>query len=200
MFAFEPISRIMWSISSVPEKETDMPRLLTTLILVAAFGLAGCTAHHASSPSSPTPTPAPSPTATLDSFVGTWASTTSGNPLALPSLGGTACTGVEYGIVKSADGQSANVTFRGTCQALTAQGTGSGTLIDSVLHWTAQGTATYQNYNCAFQFVDDTVNGRFNTATLQGNGILVTYNVRVCADVYPPTGMTVSGSEVFHLK
>jgi hypothetical protein len=170
-----------------------MSRLLPSLALAAAVAVAACTAHQSTSPSSPSPTPIQSPAVTLDSFVGNWASTTNANPLALPALGGTNCTGVEYDIVKSPDGQSANVTFKGTCQSVTAQGTGSGTLIDSVLHWSAQGTVLYQNLTCGFQFVDE--NNHNNTATQQSNGILMTYNVKVCADQYPP-GFTVWGSEV----
>jgi hypothetical protein len=176
-----------------------MPRLLAALILAAGIALAGCADGKSPAPTSPSVTPTPSG-ATLDSYVGNWSSTTNGNPLALPDLGGTNCTGVEYGFTKAPNGLSANVTFKGTCQSLTAQGTGSGTLVDSVLHWTAQGTATYQNQTCNFQFIDDASKGRYNTATQQTNGILINYNVRVCADVYPPNGITVSGSELFHLK
>ena len=146
---------------------------------LAALGLAGClcasgcTASHSSS-TSPT-----SPAAMLEAIAGSWTLGSSGSP---PD----GCSALDYTITKSADGQSGEIQFDGTCAGVQASGTGKGTLSGSTLQWTAQGTATRDGLTCPF----DVTQG---TAQLEGNGVRVTYAGTVC-------GVPVSGSDLLQRK
>ena len=146
---------------------------------LAAFALAGClcatgcTASHSSS-TSPT-----SPAAMLEAIAGSWTLGSSGS---LPD----GCSALDYTITKSADGQSGEIQFDGTCAGVRATGTGKGTLSGSTLQWTAEGTATREGLTCPFNVTQ-------GTAQLEGNGVRVTYAGTVC-------GVPVSGSDLLQRR
>ena len=115
----------------------------------------------------------------LDAIAGSWTLGSSGS---LPD----GCTALDYTITKSADGQSGEIQFDGTCAGVRAKGSGKGTLTGSTLNWTAQGTATREGLTCPFNVTQ-------GTAQLEANGVRVTYDGTVC-------GVPVSGSDLLQRK
>jgi hypothetical protein len=115
----------------------------------------------------------------LEAMAGAWTLGASGSP---PD----GCTALDYTITKSADGQSGDIQFNGTCAGVQASGRGKGTLSGSTLNWTAEGTATRDGLTCPFTFTQ-------GTAQLEGSGVRVTYAGTVC-------GLPVSGSNLLQRK
>lgn len=146
------------------------------LLLVSAAG-AGCDLFKQTSPTTPTGS-----TSTLDPFVGTWTSSSTSS-----SAPATACSNLTYTITPVSP-TAANVTFSATCvNNIQVNGTGTGTLNGSTLHWSAQGTVsqTQVGLSCPFSFPSNAN----NTAKLEDNGVRVTYSGTIC-------GIGVSGSEL----
>jgi hypothetical protein len=146
---------------------------LAALALAGCICATGCTESHSSS-TSPT-----SPAAMIEAIAGSWTLGSSGS---LPD----GCTALDYTITKSADGQSGEIQFDGTCAGVRATGTGKGTLTGSTLQWTAEGTATRDGLTCPFKVAQ-------GTAQLEGDGVRVTYAGAVC-------GVPVSGSDLLRRK
>jgi hypothetical protein len=154
-------------------------RILSSLGAAAALALVvACSSSQPASPASPsTQTTTAS---ALDQYVGTWHSSASGSPVALPN----GCSQLDYQVAKNPDGQSATVTFSATCATVAGKGTGNGTLAGTTLRWGADGTVSFNGQAaCPFHFQD-------STATPEGtNAIRINYTGTVC-------GVPVSGSEV----
>lgn len=143
--------------------------------IVALVAAGGCDLLNNESKSSPT---APSSTtASLEPFVGSFTSSSTGTPSA------TSCTNLRY-VVTPTSLTTATVTFSATCATnVLVNGNGSGTLSGSTLNWNAQGTVTQGAITCPFSFTN-------GTATPEGTGsVRVNYAGTVC-------GISVSGSEV----
>ncbi len=128
---------------------------------------------------------AASPSVTLDTFVGSWASTA---PAAGGGVTANACSALKYDINRAPDNQSATVTFNATCAGFVISGTGSGALAASTLIWSTAGTISQNGASfCSFDFKN-------NTATAEGtDGIRINYAGTVC-------GVPVSGSQVVHRR
>jgi hypothetical protein len=122
----------------------------------------------------------PTPTGSLDPFVGTFTSASSGTPSP------TSCRNVTY-VVTPTSSTTATISFTATCASNVAvSGTGTGTLSGTTLNWNAQGTVSQGGLTCPFTFPT----GTGNTAVPDAAGaIKVNYSGTVC-------GIPVSGSEV----
>jgi hypothetical protein len=146
---------------------------------LVAFALAGCLCATGCTLSNTSGTSPTNPAAVLEAIAGTWTLGASGAP---PD----GCTALDYTITKSADGQSGDIQFNGTCAGVQATGTGKATLSGSTLNWSAQGTAIRDGLSCPF-------NVSQGTAQLEDTGVRVTYAGTVC-------GLPVNGSDLLQRK
>lgn len=122
-----------------------------------------------------TPTSPGAPAASLDTFAGTWSSTSA-------AASATACGNLKY-TVTPVTTTTANVTFEATCAGnIQVNGTGTGKVAGSTLEWSAQGIVGQGGVNCPFSFT----NGKATEEA--GVGIKVTYSGTVC-------GIPVSGTD-----
>lgn len=118
----------------------------------------------------------PGPPVAIESFAGTWNSSTASTPA-------TGCGTVKY-IVVPVNTTTANVTFEGTCAGtIRLTGSGTGKISGSALEWSAQGLVAQGGVNCPFTFA----NGKATSDST--STIKVDYAGTVC-------GIPVSGSEV----
>ena len=143
--------------------------------MLVGLATAGCDllnkAKDLTSPSSTS-----SSSASLESFAGTWSSSTASTPA-------TGCGNVKY-TVTPVSTSSANVTFAATCASnIAVTGTGTGKVNGSALDWSAQGLVAQGGVNCPFTFT----NGKA-VEDAAGTSIKVTYSGTVC-------GIPVSGTE-----
>jgi hypothetical protein len=152
------------------------------LTLAAVFALAGALAAcnlfdgKKNDSGGSTPTSPSGPTASMDTFAGTWSSTTATTPP-------TGCGNLKY-TVTPVTATSANVTFNATCASnIQVNGTGTGTITGATLNWTAQGLVSQGNVNCPFSFPS----GKAAESGTPGV-VTVTYSGTVC-------GIPVSGTE-----
>lgn len=93
--------------------------------LTLALALAACS----SSPSSPTVNPTP----TIDTFGGTWRSTTT------TAVGG-ACTALNWTVTPTT-ANAATIAYTASCAGIPVSGTANATLSGSTLTWNTTGTA-----------------------------------------------------------
>ncbi|MEP6916303.1 MAG: hypothetical protein ABJC89_11690, partial [Acidobacteriota bacterium] len=145
-------------------------RTVAPLALACALTTAcGASKEATGGPTTPTPT-----TISLDALAGTWITSRSATPAA-------GCGAVKY-VVTPVSATAATIAFSATCAGtIQITGTGTGTVNDSGLDWTAQGLVSQSGVNCPFSFP----NGK---ATQDAAGIKIVYSGTVC-------GIPVSGDE-----
>lgn len=145
-------------------------------LLLACALAAGCGLFNKKEDGPDSPTAPTAPTASLETFAGTWSSTSTVIPA-------TACGNLKY-TVTPVNTTTANVTFAATCAGnIQVSGTGTGKVTGATLDWNAQGLVGQGGVNCPFSFT----NGKATEEA--GSGIKVTYSGTVC-------GIPVSGTEV----
>ncbi len=151
--------------------------LTRAAVLVLAGTLSACNLFDKNKEGGGSTSTSPSgPTATMDTFAGTWSSTTAVTPP-------TGCGNVKYTVTPLTT-TSANVTFNATCASnIQVNGTGSGSISGTTLNWSAQGLVSQGNVNCPFSFT-----GGKATESGTPGVIAVTYSGTVC-------GIPVSGTE-----
>ncbi len=151
--------------------------LTTGAVLVLAGALSACSLFDRNkNDGGSTPTSPSGPTASMDTFAGTWSSTTVSTPP-------TGCGTLKY-TVTPVTTTSANVTFAATCASnIKVNGTGTGTISGTTLNWSAQGLVSQGDVNCPFTFT----NGKAVESATPGT-VTVTYSGTVC-------GIPVSGTE-----
>jgi hypothetical protein len=145
-------------------------------VILACVLTGGCDLFNTKDDTPDNPTSPTSPTANLETFAGTWSSTSATIPA-------TACGNVTY-TVTPVNTTTANVTFAATCaETIQVSGTGTGKVSGSTLDWSAQGLVGQGGVNCPFSFT----NGK--AVEEPGGGIKITYTGTVC-------GIPVSGTEI----
>jgi hypothetical protein len=143
----------------------DRIRLTILALLTAPILFAACGNSTSDTPTTPTPT--------INSFSGTWRSST------VTSVNG-ACTSMNWTITPTG-ATSATIAYSATCSGVAVTGTGNGTLNSNTLNWTTSGSAAN---NCSF--------GLSGTAVPDsGADLRVTYSGTVC-------GLPVSGTDTLH--
>ncbi|HVL65997.1 MAG TPA: hypothetical protein VM364_01915 [Vicinamibacterales bacterium] len=152
--------------------------LKTVFVWTLCASLAGCSLFDRfkdDKEEGGTPT-SPGTAVSLETFAGTWTSSTASTPA-------TGCGNLTY-TVTPVGTNAANVVFAGTCAgSINVSGNGTGKISGSTLQWSAQGLVGQGGVNCPFSFT----NGK---ATKEADGsIKVTYSGTVC-------GIPVSGTEV----
>lgn len=142
-------------------------RQLLTLWLALIVGAAIAACDNAA-----TTSPTASTTPTMDTFSGTWRSTTTA------TLAG-ACTSMTWSIAPTS-ANAASIAYSATCGTIPVTGTGTGTLNGSTFNWTTTGTAANA---CPFGLSGTAVQDTGTT------GLRVDYSGTVC-------GVPVAGTQI----
>jgi len=142
-----------------------MTRFTVCVVLVLGFAFNACSG---STPSSPT-TAAP----TINTFTGSWRSTTT------TAVAG-ACSSTNWS-VNPTGANTATIAYSATCAGIPVNGTGNGTLNGSTFSWTTNGTAANA---CPFGLSGTAVQDTTTPADLR-----VDYSGTVC-------GVPVAGTQL----